>query len=63
MRNRVRRRLRSLARRHADQLLPGWYLIGADATFARSPFAEAEAQFLAAARSAGGLRPSAQDVS
>jgi hypothetical protein len=41
----------------------GWYLIGADATFARSPFGEADAQFLAAARSAGGLRTGAQDVS
>ena len=41
--------------------MAGWYLIGADATFARSPFGEADAQFVAAARSAGGLR--AQDVS
>ena len=62
VRNRVRRRLRCLARQHADQLVAGWYLVGADATFARSPFAEAEAQFLAAARSAGGLRSGAQDV-
>jgi ribonuclease P protein component len=45
VRNRVRRRLRALARDHADQLAPGWYLIGADAGLARARFAEAEAQF------------------
>jgi ribonuclease P protein component len=45
LRNRVRRRLRALVRDHADELAPGWYLVGADASFAHSPFAEAEAQF------------------
>ena len=35
VRNRVRRRLRALARAHADALAPGWYLVGADASFAR----------------------------
>jgi ribonuclease P protein component len=45
LRNRVRRRLRALARAHADELAPGWYLVGADASFARSPFGEAQGQF------------------
>ena len=31
VRNRVRRRLRSLVRARAHELTPGWYLIGADA--------------------------------
>ena len=53
VRNRVRRRLRALARAH--ELAPGWYLIGASAPFARSPFAEARAQFRAAAAAAGAL--------
>ena len=55
MRNRVRRRLRALARLHAHELAPGWYLIGADASFARSPFAEAGAQFRAAAAAVDSL--------
>jgi ribonuclease P protein component len=54
-RNRVRRRLRALAREHARELAPGWYLIGADAAFARTTPAEAEAQLLGALRDAGAL--------
>ena len=61
VRNRVRRRLRALARTHADQLAPGWYLVGADASFARSPSAEARAQFLGAAAAAGGLVEAPRD--
>ena len=52
LRNRVRRRLRALTRAHAADLVPGWYLIGADASFARSPFAAAETQFRTAVRAA-----------
>jgi ribonuclease P protein component len=52
LRNRVRRRLRALARAHAADLAPGWYLIGADASFASSPFPTADAQFQALARAA-----------
>jgi ribonuclease P protein component len=52
VRNRVRRRLRTLARAHAAELAPGWYLVGAEARFAESPFTEADAQFVAAMRAA-----------
>jgi ribonuclease P protein component len=44
-RNRVRRRLRALVHAHAAELVPGWYLVGADGSFGGSPFVEAEAQF------------------
>jgi ribonuclease P protein component len=59
LRNRVRRRLRALAREHAGELAPGWYLVGADASFARSPSVEAEAQFgaLVTAALPKGVRP------
>jgi ribonuclease P protein component len=51
-RNRLRRRLRALAGNHADELAPGWYLISADASFGRSPFMEADAQFVEAMHAA-----------
>ena len=44
-RNRVRRRLRALVHAHAAELVPGWYLVGAEASFAASPFVDAGAQF------------------
>jgi ribonuclease P protein component len=53
VRNRIRRRLRALARAHAAELAPGWYLVGADASFAVSPSSEADAQFVALLRAAG----------
>jgi ribonuclease P protein component len=49
-RNRARRRLRALAQAHADELAPGWYLLGADARFARVGAAEAADQFRALVR-------------
>ena len=55
VRNRIRRRLRAIARARAAELTPGWYLVGAAADFAESPFSQAEAHFLAAARAAGAL--------
>ena len=55
VRNRIRRRLRAIARARADQLAPGWYLVGADAEYARTPFALAEEQFLQAAEKVGVL--------
>ena len=55
VRNRIRRRLRVVARARADQLAPGWYLVGADAEYARTPFALAEEQFLQAATKVGAL--------
>jgi len=57
VRNRVRRRLRALARTHADALAPGWYLVGADASFAQQSFHDAESDFLAALASAGARQP------
>jgi len=56
-RNRVRRRLRALARAHADLLAPGWYLVGADAAFIRVPFHDAEQNFLAALAAVGATQP------
>jgi ribonuclease P protein component len=53
VRNRVRRRLRALARTHADDLTPGWYLLGADASFAHLTFHDAERDFLAALTTVG----------
>ena len=55
VRNRIRRRLRAVARARADQLAPGWYLVGADAAYACTPFALAEEQFLQAAEKVGAL--------
>ena len=55
VRNRIRRRLRAVARARADQLAPGWYLVGADAEYARTPFALAEEQVLQAAEKVGAL--------
>ena len=55
MRNRVRRRLRSLVRARAHELAPGWYLIGADAPMLRLTFSQLEEDFLAAALESGGL--------
>ena len=55
VRNRIRRRLRAIARARAGQLAPGWYLVGADAEYARTPFALAEEQFLQAAEQVGAL--------
>ncbi len=55
VRNRIRRRLRAIARARSGQLTPGWYLVGADADYARSPFALAEEQFLQAATQVGAL--------
>ena len=55
VRNRIRRRLRAIARARAGQLAPGWYLVGADAEYARTPFALAEEQFLQAAEKVGAL--------
>jgi len=55
VRNRIRRRLRAIARARATELAPGWYLIGAAAEFASSPFSQAEAHFLDAVRAAGAL--------
>jgi ribonuclease P protein component len=57
LRNRVRRRLRALAQAHAGELAPGWYLIGADATFASSPYPAADAQFEALTRAAAAGAP------
>ena len=59
LRNRVRRRLRALARTHGDALSPGWYLLGADAHFAELPFHSAEQDFLAALDATGAAKPSA----
>lgn len=56
VRNRIRRRLRAIARARAGQLVPGWYLVGADAEYAHTPFSLAEEQFLQAARTVGALR-------
>lgn len=55
IRNRIRRRLRAIARAQAGQLAPGWYLVGADAEYADSPFALAEEQFLQAANRVGAM--------
>lgn len=55
VRNRIRRRLRAIARARAGQLAPGWYLVGADAEYAHSPYPVAEEQFLQAARTVGAL--------
>ena len=55
VRNRIRRRLRAIARARAGQLAPGWYLVGADAEYARTPFAQAEEQFVQAAEKVGAL--------
>ena len=55
VRNRIRRRLRAIARAQAGQLAPGWYLVGADAEYADSPFALAEEQFLQAANRVGAM--------
>lgn len=55
VRNRIRRRLRAIARAQAGQLTPGWYLVGADAEYAVTPFALAEEQFLQAATKVGAL--------
>jgi ribonuclease P protein component len=63
LRNRLRRRLRALARDHADDLVPGWYLIGADASFAWSPYVEADAQFVEAAQAAFGADSPRTEVS
>ena len=49
VRNRIRRRLRAIARAQSGRLAPGWYLVGADAEYAHTPFALAEEQFLQAA--------------
>ena len=57
VRNRIRRRLRAIARAQAGQLAPGWYLVGADAEYAHTPFALAEEQFLQAAEQVGALGP------
>jgi ribonuclease P protein component len=51
-RNRVRRRLRALVHAHAAELAPGWYLLGAEASFAGSPFVEADAQFASVVKEA-----------
>ena len=56
VRNRIRRRLRALARAHAETLRPGWYLLGADASFAELPFRDAERSFLAAAAEVGAMQ-------
>ena len=53
-RNRVRRRLRALARSHAAELAPGWYLLGADARFLPLGAPEAEHQFSSLLASASG---------
>ena len=55
VRNRIRRRLRAIARARAGQLAPGWYLVGAEAEYARTPLALAEEQFLQAAERVGAL--------
>ena len=55
VRNRIRRRLRAIARARASQLAPGWYLVGADADYAHTPYPQAEEQFLHAARTVGAL--------
>jgi ribonuclease P protein component len=55
VRNRIRRRLRAISRAQAEQLAPGWYLVGADAEYACTPFPLAEAQFLQAATQVGAL--------
>jgi ribonuclease P protein component len=54
VRNRVRRRLRALARSHASELAPGWYLIGADARFGSLPAPQADADFTAALEALAG---------
>ena len=56
VRNRVRRRLRALARLHADTLSPGWYLVGADSSYADLPFHDAEREFLTALAAVGAAR-------
>jgi ribonuclease P protein component len=56
-RNRIRRRLRVLARAHAESLKPGWYLVGAEGSFAELPFREAEQTFLAALAEVGAMQP------
>ena len=55
VRNRIRRRLRAIARARAGHLAPGWYLVGAEAEYACTPFALAEEQFLQAAEKVGAL--------
>jgi ribonuclease P protein component len=57
VRNRIRRRLRALASAHADLLTPGWYLVGADGTFAELSYRDAEQDFLTALAEVGALRP------
>jgi ribonuclease P protein component len=59
VRNRIRRRLRALARVHADVLAPGWYLVGADASFVELPFHDAERDFLTALTEVGAWRAGA----
>ena len=56
-RNRIRRRLRVLARAHAESLKPGWYLVGAEGSFAELPFRDAEQTFLAALAEVGAMQP------
>jgi ribonuclease P protein component len=55
VRNRIRRRLRAVARAQAGELAPGWYLVGGDVDVARSPFSLVEEQFRQAAKAAGAL--------
>ncbi len=55
VRNRIRRRLRAIARARVSQLAPGWYLVGAEGGYAHVPYALAEEQFLQAAASVGAL--------
>ena len=57
VRNRIRRRLRALARAHAERLRPGWYLVGADGSFAELPFRDAEHTFLTALAEVGAMQP------
>ena len=57
VRNRVRRRLRALAHTHAAELTPGWYLLGADASFTELPFHHAERDFLAALETVAAQQP------
>jgi ribonuclease P protein component len=56
VRNRIRRRLRALARAHAEVLMPGWYLVGADRSFLAVPFHDAELDFVTALTEVGALR-------
>ena len=57
VRNRIRRRLRALASAHAETLMPGWYLVGADGALADQSFHDAEQDFLAALAEVGARRP------